>query len=226
MSVKPISTCLASLVTRGSDSPASRAARPRELDRLAEPAEAGRIETGLDRVEQLGDAGLGRILPLRLGDQVDLPAVQSLRDDLGAEATLGEPRHGELGGSVECLVLGRRRLPAGNQPQPIRVGDEHLGAAIHAQVEAAGPFGTCAELVVDVLDVRPRDHGKVHAVRGERLHELAEPRRVCLPVGNGGSVPVEDDGLEAAVERRGQVLPWRSTGLHDGRHSYLSASAG
>ena len=68
---------------------------PRELDRLAEPAEAGRIETGLDRVEQLGDAGLRRILPLRLGDQVDLPAVQSLRHDLCVEATLGEPRYGD-----------------------------------------------------------------------------------------------------------------------------------
>ena len=81
-------------------------------------------------------------------------------------------------------------------------------------------------MVVDVLDVGPRDHGEIHAVRGQRLDELTEPGRVRLPVGNRGSVPVEDHGLEAAVEFPGQSPAGRSTGLRNSRHSYLNASAG
>ena len=98
-----------------------------------------------------------------------------------------------------------------DKPQPIGVGDEDLGAAVHAQVEAARALRTCGKLVVDVLDVGPRDHGKIHAVRGQRLDELTEPGRIRLPVGNRGSIPVEDHGLEAAVEswaESGGALDW------------------
>ena len=111
----------------------------RELDRLAEPAEAGRIETGLDRVQQLGDAGLGGSSHSGSGSgRSSGGSVAARRSRRGGHARRDAPRC--AGGSVECLVLGGRRLPAGNQPQAVRVGDEHLGAAIHAQIEASRSF--------------------------------------------------------------------------------------
>ena len=76
LSVSPISTCLASLVTRGSGRPASAAAARARARRPRRPREASRTEPRLDGGEQFADLAFGGSRPLRLGDQVELAPVQ------------------------------------------------------------------------------------------------------------------------------------------------------
>ena len=84
--------------------PAARARPPRRSRGGRQPRHGPAPRRGL------ADLSLGRIRPLGLGDQVDLPAVQTLRNDLCVEAALGKPRNGDLGGDIEASILGRRRV--------------------------------------------------------------------------------------------------------------------
>ncbi len=143
LSVRPISTCFASLVTRASGRPASRAACLGEHDRLLKAVQARLEETALDGVKELGDPRLRRIGPLGLRDEVDLPAVQALGDDLGPQPAGGERGDGALGGRVERGILLGRRLAALEQAHVLRICAEDLRAAVHAQVEPAGTVRTC-----------------------------------------------------------------------------------
>ncbi len=105
LSVRPISTCLASLVTRGSASPASTAAASLRLDRGAQVLQAVGAQPRLHGGEQLGKPRLRGVGPLRQRDQVDLAAVQALRDDLGVDPLRTQALDGERGGAVERRLL-------------------------------------------------------------------------------------------------------------------------
>ncbi len=108
-----------------------------ELGRLGERADPVGGEASLDRLQQLGDARLGGICPLRLRDQVDLAPVQPLRDDLRPEALRAEALHRQLRGSIERVLLGvgrhRREDPLG----ALLADPEHLGSPVEQQVQAA-----------------------------------------------------------------------------------------
>ena len=85
LSVRPISMCLASVVTFGSASPALRAASSAKRTSLAKAVQPDGSQPALDCGEQLADPGLRRIGPLGLGNDVDLAPVKALRHDLGAK---------------------------------------------------------------------------------------------------------------------------------------------
>ena len=105
LSVRPISTCLASLVTFGSANPASAAARAGDLDRLGQPAIPAAANRSCTALSSSTDPRLRRILPLRLGDQIDLAPVQPLRDDPSGEPTRRQPLHRQLRRARQGRVL-------------------------------------------------------------------------------------------------------------------------
>jgi hypothetical protein len=132
-----------------------------ELDGLLEAGQASRAQPGFDRREQLGDARLRRIHPVGLGDEVDLAAVQPLRDDLRLEPEAGQGSDGRFRGGVERGVLRRRRLPPLDELDTLRVAAKDLGAAVHAEMESSRPGRPRPELPVDVADVRSGDDRKL-----------------------------------------------------------------
>ena len=74
-----------------------------EVDGRAEAADAALVEQFLDRAQEFRDLGLRRIGPGR--DQIDLPAVEPLRDDLRTDAAATERLDRGSGGPVERRVL-------------------------------------------------------------------------------------------------------------------------
>ena len=199
LSVRPISTCFASLVTFAAARPASRAARSATVDGFAQPVESRRSQPTLDGDEQLADPRLRRVGPLRFRDQVDLATVETLRHDLRPESVRGEARDGCRRRSVERLLLGRRRDPPLDEPWPRLVDDVNLRAAIETEIELSGAGRSRAELPVDVGEVGSRDDGEIHACGAECFDRSAQGDGISGAVGNGGAVPVEDNGLEAPV---------------------------
>ena len=110
LSVRPISMCLASLVTRA---PGEPGVERRGLAELRRRRAARRGACSRSRastaVEQLGDLRLRRIRPLRLRDQVDLAAVESLRDDPGLAA------RARRGARPSAPPRGRARRPPASE---------------------------------------------------------------------------------------------------------------
>ena len=82
----------------------------RDFDCLAHAGEAGAAKACLDAWSSSLMRAFRRVVPLRDGDQVDLPSIQPLRDDRGVDAA---PKVCDGGGSrrVESSVLfvGRSR---------------------------------------------------------------------------------------------------------------------
>ena len=112
----------------------------------------------------------------------------------------------------------RRSPRAGTtSSQAVRVGAEDLGAAVHAQVQPAGPGRPRPELPVDVADVRAGDDAEVEARARTAPRRARAARRVGRAVGHRRPVPVEDDGLEAAIERGRQTPAALLVGLLSSR---------
>ena len=74
-----------------------------------------------------------------------------------------------------------------------------LRAAIETEIELSGAGRSRAELPVDVVEVGSGDDGEIHACGAECFDRSAQGDGVSGAVGNGGAVPVEDNGLEAPV---------------------------
>ena len=108
LSVRPISTCLTSLVMRGSERPAACAVLASETDHLAEIGDPRGGEPIRNGLGERSDVRLFRICPRRERDQVDLPAVEPGGDDLCLKAACSKLFDRSLGRFVEAGVLGGR----------------------------------------------------------------------------------------------------------------------
>ena len=172
----------------------------RKADCRAEAGQAGVAEPPLDGGEKVGDQRLWRIHPV--GNQIDLPAVQPLGDDLGVHSAQRQRSNGRRRGPVERRVLVAGRVTPVQEVKVLRGGAEDLRSAVHEEMEAARSVRTGTQLTVDVPHVGPGDDGEVEAKRAQFLDELAQDTRVGLAVRNSRAVPVENDRLETAVERR------------------------
>lgn len=169
----------------------------RDVDDLRQTGEAARLETQEHGIEEPVDAGLWRVVPPGVRDEVDLPAVQALRDDAGRQSARGEAFHDELRRGRERGVLPGRGADAVDEMHARRVHAEHLGPAVQQEEESAGSVRARGKLSVDVADVRARYDRDVHARRAQRLDETAHPAGVGVAIRDGSAVPVEDDGLES-----------------------------
>ena len=112
LSVRPISTCLASRRDLWLRQPGVARRLLRQADTLTKAVQPDGSQPALDCREQLADPGLRRIGPLGLGDDVDLAPVESLRHDLGGNAARGEPRHRVGGCCIERRLFRLRRKSA------------------------------------------------------------------------------------------------------------------
>lgn len=91
-----------------------------DLDRVPQALDPPGAQPGLHRGEQLADPCLRWIGPLRLGNQVDLAAVETLRDDLAGRAPLGMRRMGSRRSTRPCIECSRHRLhPTSKRPYPL-----------------------------------------------------------------------------------------------------------
>jgi hypothetical protein len=177
-----------------------------KLDGLPQTGQAGGVQPQLDGGQERVDPRLGRIVPLGLRYQVDLAAVQALGDDLGPQAASGEGGNGCLGRPRERGILFGRRFAAMDEADAPLTDPEGLGAPIQAEVEPTGPARSRAELPVDVVDVRAAHDHDLHAGGAQPLDNVFHGGRIGRPVGNGRSVPVEDDRLEAPVDDAREIL--------------------
>ena len=151
------------------------------------------------RDQQLVDAGLRWICPLRGRDQVDLAPVQPLRNKAGLQAALRESLDRQRCGAVKRSVLGRRGGPPLDQRQSARLNAEGLRAAVHQQVKLAGPRGPSPELLVDVLRMRTGHDGQIQAEPAGFDDQRSQVRGIGRTVRDRGAVPVEDHGLVTRV---------------------------
>jgi hypothetical protein len=174
--------------------------RLRQLDDLAQAPEAGAHNPCFDGGEQLGVPGLRRVGPLPLGDQVDPPAIEPLRDDLGAEAALEEALDRERRGDRQHDILLGRGEAALEEVDAVLVHQERLRPVVETEVEMAGARRPRMQLSVDVVDVRAADHCDVDPERACALDRRPERAHLGSLVGHGRSVPVEDQRLEPPVD--------------------------
>src|SRR5437899_10413944 len=116
-----------------------------------------------DSGHQEGELPLWRVGPFREGDDVDLAAIETLRDDRGIQSEMSKSLHGQRRSLIELAVLFVRGNPALEQVQSPFVTGEHLGAAVDTDHEAAGTWWACLELSVDIADVGARDDDHVEA---------------------------------------------------------------
>ena len=97
--------CLTSLVMRASGRPFSVREPAGQVDGGPDPTRQ-RLQPILDGGEQLADLRLRRVGPFRLGDQVDLAAVEPVGDDPDFDPVgVAKLRLHRLGGAVESGVL-------------------------------------------------------------------------------------------------------------------------
>src|SRR5262249_13960396 len=134
----------------------------------------------------------------------DLPPVQPLRHYPGAQAPRAELRDSRGRRGVERLVLGSASLPPEDELGAVRADDEDLGPAVQAEIQPSLPSRPCAQLAVDVADVRAGDDGQMDAGLRQRLDELPQTGLVGGAIGYGRAVPVEHHGFEPARDLRGQ----------------------
>src|SRR4249920_452601 len=111
------------------------------------------------------------------------------------------------------------------------IDDVDLGAAVETEIQPSGPDRTRAELRVDVADVRPGYNGEVHPLGAQLFDGTANLGSIGAAVRHGGAIPVEDDGLEATVQRGRNRLrlddPWSAAQRRscDGHDPPVSAKA-
>jgi len=170
-----------------------------DLDRLVQGGDARVVKAVLDGVEQIRDPRLGRVVPFRRWDQVDLAAVQSPRDRALEAAPLELADRRGRGGIERGVLLARRHTPE-ERANTGCVRLEHLRAAVHAQEQAPRAVRPCAQLLVDVREVRPCHHGDVGTERAQILDERTQLARIAHAIRDRGPVPVEQDRLEPAIQ--------------------------
>ncbi len=179
-------------------------------ERLAHAvAEAGAAEPRLDRHEQLAQRALRRIAEGGLGDEVDLATVEAGADDGEGEAgdalqALPHPVDDE----IEEAILLRRGLPPVEQDgASAAIEAEHLGAAVGAHEETARVLRRHAagELRRHVVEARARDHGEADAGAEEAIEQVDDGAGVGGARRDRGSIPVERDQTERAIELVRQV---------------------
>jgi hypothetical protein len=67
-------------------------------------------------------------------------------------------------------------------------------------MEQSGASRPSVQLSVDVVDVRSADDDDVDSTGAGSLDRVSDRSGIGLPIGNSGSVPVEDDRLEPSPE--------------------------
>ena len=222
LSVSPISTCLASLVTRGVGQPGSlgrqraRSRRPRRGP--TSPAARSRACTA---ASSSSIRAFGGSAHSGSRDQVDLAPVQPLRDDLGARRR-GAPSSSTVAAAAASSAafssgVASRRV---DQLEPVRVRRVDLGAAVDAEVEPPRARRPRPKLPVDVADVRARDHDQVEP------GDAAAPRparaaRVASALRSGTAVPSQSK--TTASNRRSSEGGSRGSTLRSGRCSWIVA---
>ena len=173
----------------------------RDLHCVAERLHAACTKASLHGVEELGDARLRRISPRGLGNQVDLATVEPLRHDRRRQSLVGESLNSQLGRGGDRGVLFVGCGAPVEQPGTRPVDGEHLRSAVQTEEQLPGAGGPRCKLTVDVANMRPADDGEVHPQRAQLLNERPHRPGVRLPVGDCGSIPVEDDRLEPPGDR-------------------------
>ena len=173
LSVSPISTCLASLVTRGSASPASRAIVGRERGDLGEIVDARVAQPLLDGGEQPIDLRLRRVGPLR--------AAGSGRSCAGSAAATRCASRGPRAASRATVCSAARVSAASSSAaSPARRASSRGPSAstskssdprLSAISKPPGPGRARPELTVDVPDVRAAHDRDVDALGAQRLDD-------------------------------------------------------
>ena len=205
LSVRPISTCFASLVTFGSEQPASRAASSAmraASTRPSIPAARSRCSTvattrsitafGGSAHSGSGSRSIFRRLSRRETTRASNPRAAS-------RATVSSAAR------VERAVLVDRRLASGEEARSVSVHLEQLRSAVEREEQPAGPCRSGAELAVDVVDMGSAHHCDVDTGAAELFDERPHRRRVRGAIRYRRTVPVEDDRLEASREGAREV---------------------
>ena len=173
-----------------------------QLDRLSNACQPGGSQPSLHRHHELADSRLRGIKPLRLRNQIDLSPVQALGDDLCRHPSPGELLDGRFRCGIEHRLFFRAGNAALDELDAGLARLEHLGAAVDTQVQTARAARPRGELPIDVTHVRPGHDERVHPEPAKRLDHAAQRARISLAVGHCGAIPIKDDGLEPAGQRR------------------------
>ncbi len=176
-------------------------------DGRRQPAlEAARTQPVFDSAQEFAEASLGRVGPLRDGDEVDLAPVEPVVDDPHIEPRRGNKAVAQpLGDGRERGFFGRGRLakPPPNR-RAVAAESVHLGAAIGADEHPGAPAGrdVADELPFDVTEVGAGHHDNANPGPQQPGYRHAQFGGVLLPAGHGRAVPVEHDGPEDPAQRR------------------------
>ena len=191
MSVSPISTCFASLVTVHSTNP--RRSRPSTAisGRLDETVDAGRAEPFLDGGHDPVDLGLRRVVPLGSGRRSIFRRLSRCETIRASMPRAAQPGDGVGRRSRQRRVFGGGGGSPGDDAADRLVDLEELGPAIQREEQATRTGRPGLELTVDVVDVRSADDGDVD--RGRRT-----------------AVPPAPGSRRASARRSGTAVPSQS----------------
>ena len=126
LSVRPISTCLTSLVTRGSPRPASRAAASASAATSVNPSSPAADSRPSTAASSSSILAFGGSAHSCRGIRSIFRRFSRSRDDLRPQAALGQPRDRCVSGSAERVVLLRRRDSPMDQDGTVQPDREHL----------------------------------------------------------------------------------------------------
>ena len=206
LSVNPISTCLTSLVTRGSARPASPAASSASAATSVNPLKPLACRRSSTAARSSPILALGGSSHAGSGMRSIFRLFRRSATMVALQTAIGEPSDRRACSVGQRLVLGRSGRTSVDEDRAGRVDDVDLGPAVETEVELARPHRSCGQLPVDVADVCAADDADVETARAEVLHELTDTLRIGVPVGHCRPVPVEDRCFEPAGERwRGRV---------------------
>ena len=216
LSVRPTSMCLTSLVIRASLRPYSPASCFARATASPRPPDTRGSEPLFHRNKQTANRRFGWRRPVRHGDQIDLPPVQSVVHDFD----------GETGSLDDCVPdglcdIGQRLLllwRGSTQPAAdgasARVEAVDLRTPVRAGNELTAEHGRdeTAELAIDVPKIGAGHDDKPDAEAKQLANHGREGLRILVAIDNCSPVPVTDDGAKRAARR--EVIGKRRRGLH------------
>ena len=154
-----------------------------------------RLSAALDRIDQILEAGTGRLLPSATAPDEALTAAQAENDRLAQElAALRADRGGPL---EAALAEARTRLDgAGQQVARLSAANEELTAANRALIEAAAA-GDADPAIRSALEA------EIEALRASREAELSQMSDIMVELERllgGDALPFAAQALDPAPE--------------------------
>ena len=176
LSVRPISMCLASLVTRASASPASAAAASPSSTAAASPSSPCSRSRACTAASSSAMRAFGGSAHSGVGIRSILRRFSRCETILASRPAAPSRSTVSAAARSSASLLGARRGPPRDELDALAIARNTSEPRLSSRCSSPGPARARAELTVDVAHVRAADHGHIQTERARGLHGGCGPR--------------------------------------------------